>query len=97
MPSFRTAVMQLVREGKDIPMRQCAVLMAVRDPGELPSVGVRELAKLMNVHKPVVTRACDVLVKIDWLRRAPDPKDARLVVLSLTAAGKKAADRLLAA
>lgn len=97
MPAFRAVVMKLVRDHETLTMHQAAVLIAVREIEPTKHVGIRELALLLEVAKPVITRACDALTVLGWLKRNPYPGDARLVSLALTPAGKKTADAMLAA
>ena len=97
MASFKSAVLALVRDGETMTMREAAVLMqtvatALR---QRPGTTVRALALDLNIPKPSVTRAVDGLAGL--LERVPDPDDKRSVLVVATAAGRKFADRLLAA
>lgn len=65
--------------------RQQAVLMTVAlTPG--PHT-VRGLAAGLNIAKPAVTRALDVLEKLDYIKRTPDQNDLRSVHIERTVTG----------
>ena len=50
---------------------------------------VNHLAALLGLDGSTVTRQVAVLAAGDYVRRAPDPRDRRAVVISLTAAGRR--------
>ena len=48
---------------------------------------VRGLAEILGISKPAVTRAVDALSTLGFLRRAPDPRDKRSVLVQRTVKG----------
>ena len=60
-----------------------------------PPETVRELANRMRVDKAEVSRACAELVRRGYVRRGDDPHDARSVLFSMTASGRKLHDAIL--
>ncbi len=73
------------REESDMTARQQAVMMTVAlTPG--PHT-VRGLAADLNIAKPAVTRALDVLEKHAFIRRTPDESDLRSVHIERTVEG----------
>ena len=79
---WRRALTAYVRSDEsDMTARQQAVLMTVAlTPG--PHT-VRGLAASLNIAKPAVTRALDVLEKLDYIKRTPDQNScARSAALS---------------
>lgn len=83
---MRDTVVGLVRkDGADLSARQLSVLLiCFLEDG--PHT-VRGLAERLNVAKPAITRALDRLEQFDLVRRAPDPRDRRSVLVSRTAVG----------
>lgn len=72
-------------DAPDMTARQQAILMIVAmEPG--PHT-VRGLAETLDIAKPAVTRALDALSKIDFVRRTPDERDMRSVLVERTVAG----------
>ncbi len=69
----------------DLTNRQMAVLLTVylTDPPHT----VRALARLLGVHKPVITRALDRLSRHGLVRRQRDPADRRSVLVQRTVRG----------
>ncbi len=69
----------------DLTNRQMAVLLTVylTDPPHT----VRALARLLGVHKPVITRALDRLSRHGLVRRQRDPADRRSVLVQRTVKG----------
>jgi DNA-binding MarR family transcriptional regulator len=53
-----------------------------------------ELARRIGVEVPTVTRAAQRMEATGLVRRVPDPRDARLVRVTLTAKGEALRDRL---
>lgn len=82
---MRTLV-DYVRSGEpDLTNRQMALLMVVYlNPG--PHT-VRGLARLLNVSKPVVTRALNRLGSLGYLRRQRDETDKRNIFVARTSEG----------
>ena len=48
---------------------------------------VRGLAQILGISKPAITRAVDALSSLGFLRRAPDPRDKRSVLVQRTVKG----------
>jgi len=57
---------------------------------------ITELAAREGVTQPAVTLLVNRLAERGWLRRDADPRDARANLVSLTASGRAAFDRLRA-
>jgi len=73
------------RDESDMTARQQAVMMTVAlTPG--PHT-VRGLAAGLNIAKPAVTRALDVLEKLDYIKRTPDENDMRSIHIERTVEG----------
>ena len=69
----------------DMTARQQAVLMTVAlTPG--PHT-VRGLANQLNIAKPAVTRALDVLARNGLIKRIPDERDLRSIHIERTTEG----------
>lgn len=83
---MRDTIVGLVRrDGADLSARQLSVLLiCFLEDG--PHT-VRGLAERLNVAKPAITRALDRLEQFDLVRRTPDPRDRRSVLVSRTAPG----------
>ncbi len=83
---MRDTIVGLVRrDGADLSARQLSVLL-ICFLEEGPHT-VRGLAERLQVAKPAITRALDRLEQFDLVRRAPDPRDRRSVLVSRTAQG----------
>ena len=97
---WRRALTDYVRSDEtDMTARQQSVLMTVAlTPG--PHT-VRGLAAELNIAKPAVTRALDVLEKYNYIRRVRDQRDMRSVLVQRTAEATRwmngFSDRILAA
>lgn len=83
---WRCALTAYVRSSEnDMTARQQAVMMTVcLTPG--PHT-VRGLATTLNIAKPAVTRALDVLEKAAYIKRTPDETDLRSVHIERTVLG----------
>ena len=83
---WRCALTAYVRSSEsDMTARQQAVLMTVcLTPG--PHT-VRGLSADLNIAKPAVTRALDVLTKLGFIKRIPDENDLRSVHIERTVQG----------
>ena len=81
-----SALVDYVRSGEpDLTNRQMALLMVVYlMPG--PHT-VRGLARILNVSKPVVTRALNTLGSLGYLRRERDQDDRRNIFVVRTKDG----------
>ncbi len=95
--SFKTELLRLVRGGEDMPMREAAVLIVAHETDSVTMRTVRGMAANLNVQKPCITRALDSLAERGFIARKPDPLDRRSVLIAVTPAGRKFADRLGAA
>ena len=86
LSEWMDALVRYVRSGNpDLTNRQMALLMAVYlQPG--PHT-VRGLAHLLNVSKPVVTRALNTLGALGYLRRERDESDRRNIFVARTDKG----------
>lgn len=92
MTPFPDVALALVREGVDLTMRQCAVLLTVARAEEAQTV--RGLAWDLNVSKPAITRAHGKLVEMGLLRIVTDRTDRRSVLITATAQGMEMAERM---
>ena len=83
---WRCALTAYVRSDEsDMTARQQAVLMTVAlTPG--PHT-VRGLATHLDIAKPAVTRALDLLEKYGFIRRTPDENDRRSIHVERTVEG----------
>lgn len=75
------------REGRDLSLRQMAVLFACDAAEDLQTV--RGLARYLEIAKPAVTRAVDRLEAAGLVQRQPDPSDRRSVLIAPTASGRR--------
>lgn len=84
--SWMKALVDYVRSGEpDLTNRQMALLLVVYlRPG--PHT-VRGLARILNVSKPVVTRALNRLGALGYLRRQRDDSDKRNIFVARTSEG----------
>lgn len=76
----------------DLTARQLAVLLTVYL--EPPPHRVRDLAKKLNVTKPVITRALDTMGKLSLLSRRRDDADRRDIVIQRTVEGALYVEKL---
>jgi DNA-binding MarR family transcriptional regulator len=86
LDSWMQALVDYVRSGEpDLTNRQMALLLFVYlTPG--PHT-VRGLARVLNVSKPVVTRALNRLGSLGYLRRQRDDTDKRNIFIAQTSEG----------
>jgi DNA-binding MarR family transcriptional regulator len=84
--SWMNTLVDYVRSGEpDLTNRQMALLLVVYlKPG--PHT-VRGLARILNVSKPVVTRALNRLGALGYLRRQRDDSDKRNIFVARTSEG----------
>jgi DNA-binding MarR family transcriptional regulator len=83
----------VVRTVAAVPLERAAVMVL----GQLAEAGpVRpgELAARLSVEAPHVTRQVQRLQRAGYADRVPDPDDRRAQLITLTPAGKAAADRI---
>ena len=86
LSAWMGALVDYVRSGEpDLTNRQMALLLVVYlSPG--PHT-VRGLARVLNVSKPVVTRALNRLGALGYLRRQRDDADKRNIFVARTSEG----------
>ena len=86
LSNWKQALVDYVRSGEpDLTNRQMALLLFVYlTPG--PHT-VRGLARVLNVSKPVVTRALNRLGALGYLRRQRDDSDKRNIFVARTSEG----------
>jgi DNA-binding MarR family transcriptional regulator len=86
LKGWMQTLVDYVRSGEpDLTNRQMALLMVVYlNPG--PHT-VRGLARILNVSKPVVTRALNRLGSLGYLRRQRDETDKRNIFVARTSEG----------
>jgi len=73
------------------PTRLTALSALTRYPDGLRQ---GDLAELMNVSAPSMTRLVDILEEAGWVERRRDPGDQRCLLLALTPVGRKTLDTL---
>lgn len=83
--SLREAMLRIVRGGDDHTGRQITLMLCLYESDRT----VRELADMMNVIKPVITRGVDRLVLDLYAERRPDPSDRRSVIVKLLPSGRE--------
>ena len=76
----------------DLSVRQISILLTVYL--EAPPHTVRDLARKLNVSKPVITRALDSMGKMELVTRRRDEKDRRNVLIQRTVKGALYLERL---
>lgn len=76
----------------DLSVRQISILLTIYL--EAPPHTVRDLAKKLNVSKPVITRALDSMGKLELVSRRRDEKDRRNVLIQRTVKGALYLERL---
>ncbi|MEX0298102.1 MAG: MarR family transcriptional regulator [Kordiimonas sp.] len=83
---WREAHLQCVRSHDvDLTSRQMSVLLSVYMTE--PPHTVRGLAALLNVTKPVITRALDTMGQLGLIKRKRDEADKRSVLVQRTVKG----------
>ncbi len=76
----------------DLSLRQVTILLTIYM--EAPPHTIRDLAKKLNVSKPVITRALDSMGKLELVARRRDEADRRNVLVQRTVKGALYLDRL---
>lgn len=76
----------------DLSVRQISILLTIYL--EAPPHTVRDLARKLNVSKPVITRALDSMGKMELVTRRRDDKDRRNVLIQRTVKGALYLERL---
>ena len=88
----KTMLAQVLDDDPDLTTRQIAILLTVYL--EPPPHTVRGLAELLNVTKPVITRALDTMGGIGLVKRRRDERDRRSVLIQRTVEGSLYLERL---
>lgn len=70
---------------------QYSMIVAIAEAGEAT---VRDLTKILHVSSPFVTAEINKLIAAGFVRKRPNTKDRRSIVLSLTAAGEDSVRRV---
>lgn len=84
--AWRETLTDYVRSGRaDLTNRQMALLLTVYQTAGPHTV--RGLARILNVSKPVITRALNRLGDLGYLRRQRDETDRRNIFVVQTAEG----------
>ena len=88
LSKWMNALISYVRSGQpDLTNRQMALMLLVYlTPG--PHT-VRGLAQILDVSKPVITRALNTLGTLGYLRRVRDEADRRNVFVAKTSIGQE--------
>jgi DNA-binding MarR family transcriptional regulator len=73
------------------PTRLAALAAVARYPDGLRQ---GDLAELMNVSAPSMTRLVEIMCEAGWVERGRDPQDHRALLLVLTPVGQKTLDTL---
>jgi DNA-binding MarR family transcriptional regulator len=83
----------MVQDGDpDLSVRQMSILLTIYL--EAPPHTVRDLARKLQVTKPVITRALDTMGRLDLVSRRRDEKDRRNVLVQRTVKGALYLERL---
>lgn len=69
-----------------LPLAQARLLSLIEERG---AARISELALAENCTQPGMTQQVQRLEAAAWVQRAPDPRDARAVLISLTEAGRE--------
>lgn len=90
---WHSVYLHMVRDDDpDLSLRQMSILLTVYL--EAPPHTVRDLARRLEVSKPVITRALDSMGKLDLVARRRDEKDRRNVLVQRTVKGVLYLERL---
>jgi MarR family transcriptional regulator for hemolysin len=81
----------LLAEGGSVP-----VWLILSSLGDAPPASQHELARLVGIEGPTLTRHLDQLEAADLVRRTADPDDRRAVRVAPTDAGRELHAKLLA-
>ncbi len=86
------ALAQVRDDEPDLSVRQICILLTIYL--EAPPHTVRDLARKLNVSKPVITRALDSMGKLGLVSRRRDEEDKRNVLVQRTVKGALYLERL---
>jgi DNA-binding MarR family transcriptional regulator len=81
----RVTLETVLSNGPDLSSRQLSVLMTIYLDNKNQTV--KSLSEKLNVTKAVISRALDTLTKYGFVKRAPDPKDRRSIIVMRTSGG----------
>ncbi len=84
-------------EESGLTLTQCKVLTALAAGGDREPRAAKDIAAPIGASLPTVSRAVDVLVRRELVRRAEDADDRRVRNLVLTEEGERLVRQLLAA
>ena len=88
LPILRDTIVAAVRRtGPDMSARQFALFMIVYIEDDQHTV--RGLAARLDISKPAVTRSLDRMAELGLVRRGPDPRDRRSVLVLRTRKGQE--------
>lgn len=73
------------------PTRLAALAALARHPGGLRQ---GDLAELMNISAPSMTRLVEIMCEAGWIARTRDPEDGRALLLVLSPVGQRTLDML---
>ena len=89
---YAVALSMVKDDEPDLSVRQMCILLTIYL--EAPPHTVSDLAKKLNVSKPVITRALDSMGKLELVTRRRDDKDRRNVLIQRTVKGALYLERL---
>ena len=90
---WHAVALSMVKDDEpDLSVRQVCILLTIYL--EAPPHTVRDLAKRLEVSKPVITRALDSMGKLELVTRRRDDKDRRNVLIQRTVKGALYLERL---
>ena len=90
---WHDVALALVKDDEpDLSVRQISILLTIYL--EAPPHTVRDLARKLDVSKPVITRALDSMGKMELVSRRRDEKDRRNVLIQRTVKGALYLERL---
>jgi DNA-binding MarR family transcriptional regulator len=74
-----------------VTLAQCHTILEIEELGQAAAV---ELSKRLGLDKSTLSRTIDGMVNSGLVDRIPHPTDRRFTLLTLTALGQEAADRI---
>lgn len=89
MAEFSTTIRNLCAAQNTYTSRQFSVLLYCADTQDASKRETRVIAGALNISKPAVTRATDLLQTQGYIKREVVATDRRCVCLSLTKEGQK--------
>ncbi len=82
-----------IAAAEKISRNECKILLTLINHG---GVSLNELAEIMIIKQPTLSRIVEAMVEAGWLERQVVAKDRRAVKISLTAVGRDKARLLVA-